>query len=136
MNYTNYIIDPEVDIYVLAVMLTGSSIKAILMVICYKRGTASSKVLAMDMRNDIITSLVAVVCATIGDRYWSYADPVGAIFVWVTESQRILYFSGFIATSWFHHAIQHVPILVGVRAEAVQLSRILKVVIEHDDRIR
>ncbi|EYB95831.1 hypothetical protein Y032_0155g3043 [Ancylostoma ceylanicum] len=77
------------------------------------------------MRNDIATSLVAIVCATIGDRYWSYADPVGAILV-----------CGLIATSWFHHAIQQVPILVGVRAERDQLSRILKIVIEHDDRIR
>ncbi|EPB67056.1 cation diffusion facilitator family transporter [Ancylostoma ceylanicum] len=116
---------PEVNILVLAIMLSGSSIKIILMVICYKRGTASSKVLAMDMRNDIATSLVAIVCATIGDRYWSYADPVGAILV-----------CGLIATSWFHHAIQQVPILVGVRAERDQLSRILKIVIEHDDRIR
>ncbi|VDK84596.1 unnamed protein product [Cylicostephanus goldi] len=64
-------------------MFTGSGIKAILMVICYKRGTASSKVLAMDMRNDIVTSLVAVVCATIGDKFWIYADPVGAIIVWL-----------------------------------------------------
>ncbi|KAK6746622.1 hypothetical protein RB195_000101 [Necator americanus] len=118
-------IDPEVDILVLAIMLGGSSIKIILMVICYKRGTASSKVLAMDMRNDIGTSLVAVVCATIGDRYWSYADPVGAILV-----------CGLIATSWFHHAIQNVPVLVGVRAERDEMSRILKIVIEHDERIR
>ncbi|EYB95834.1 hypothetical protein Y032_0155g3044 [Ancylostoma ceylanicum] len=35
---------PEVNILVLAIMLSGSSIKIILMVICYKRGTASSKV--------------------------------------------------------------------------------------------
>ncbi|CAJ0604386.1 unnamed protein product [Cylicocyclus nassatus] len=118
-------IAPEVDIYVLAIMFTGSGIKAILMVICYKRGTASSKVLAMDMRNDIVTSLVAVVCATIGDKFWIYADPVGAIIV-----------CALIATSWFYHALQQVPILVGVRGERDQLSRILKIVIEHDDRIK
>ena len=35
----------------------------------------------MDMRNDIAIALVAVVAATVGDKYWKYADPVGAIIV-------------------------------------------------------
>uniref|UniRef100_A0A0N4WWH3 ZT_dimer domain-containing protein n=1 Tax=Haemonchus placei TaxID=6290 RepID=A0A0N4WWH3_HAEPC len=81
---------------VIALMLLGSLLKGIFMIVCYKRGSASSKVLAMDMRNDICTSIVAITCATIGDYYWPYADPIGAIIV----------------------------------------CRILKIVIEHDERIR
>ncbi|KAK6037590.1 cation efflux family protein [Cooperia oncophora] len=106
-------------------MLLGSSLKFLLMIVCYKRGTTSSKTLAMDMRNDIITSVVAISCATIGYYYWAYADPVGAIVV-----------CGSIAFSWFNNALGYVPILVGVRGERDELSRILKIVIEHDERIR
>lgn len=36
----------------------------------------------MDQRNDIITSVVALTSAFIGDKYWIYADPIGAICVW------------------------------------------------------
>ncbi|KAK6017519.1 cation efflux family protein, partial [Ostertagia ostertagi] len=115
---------PEVNIYIIVIMLFGSLLKTLFMVVCYKRGSASSKVLAMDMRNDVITSLVAISCATIGYYYWPYADPVGAIVV-----------CGLIAISWFQNALEYVPILVGVRGERDHLSRIIKIVIEHDDRI-
>lgn len=36
----------------------------------------------MDMRNDIATSAVAIVAAFVGDRYWKYADPLGASIMW------------------------------------------------------
>nr|CDJ89849.1 Cation efflux protein domain containing protein [Haemonchus contortus] len=116
---------PEVNLLVIALMLLGSLLKGIFMIVCYKRGSASSKVLAMDMRNDICTSIVAITCATIGDYYWPYADPIGAIIV-----------CALIAISWFNNALHYVPILVGVRGEKDNLSRILKIVIEHDERIR
>ncbi|CAI2351369.1 unnamed protein product [Caenorhabditis sp. 36 PRJEB53466] len=118
-------INPVMDFPTLAIMLGGSTIKIFLCLVCYRRGSNSTKVLAMDMRNDIATSIVAIVCATVGDRYWSYADPLGAILV-----------CGVIATSWYRHALEHVPNLVGRRAESEHLSRILKIVIEHDPRIK
>lgn len=118
-------INPVMDIPTLSIMLGGSAVKIILCLICYRRGSSSTIVLAMDMRNDIATSVVAIVCATIGDRYWPYADPIGAILV-----------CGVIATSWYGHALGHVPHLVGKRAEGDNLSRILKIVIEHDPRIK
>ncbi|PIO65699.1 hypothetical protein TELCIR_12613, partial [Teladorsagia circumcincta] len=81
-------IAPEMNALVITVMLSGSVLKTILMVICYRRGTASCRVLAMDMRNDIATTLVAVVCATIGSLYWKYADPVGGILVWMKRKRK------------------------------------------------
>ncbi|PIC35195.1 hypothetical protein B9Z55_014625 [Caenorhabditis nigoni] len=118
-------INPEMDIPTLSIMLGAAAVKIILCLVCYRRGSSSSIVLAMDMRNDIATTIVAIVCATIGDRYWPYADPLGAILV-----------CGVIATSWYGHALEHVPHLVGKRAEGENLSRILKIVIEHDPRIK
>ncbi|VDL71595.1 unnamed protein product [Nippostrongylus brasiliensis] len=94
--------------------------QAFLMVLCYKRGSASSKVLAMDMRNDIIMTFVAVFCATFGYLFWPYVDPLGAIIV-----------CALIAISWFHNAMEHVPILVGVRGERDHLCRTLKIMVYH-----
>ncbi|CAB3406155.1 unnamed protein product [Caenorhabditis bovis] len=118
-------INPVMDFTTLSLLLGGSATKLILCIVCYRRGTSSSLVLAMDMRNDICTAMVAIVCATIGHRYWMYADPAGAILV-----------CGVIATSWYRNALEHLPHLVGRRAAAENLSRILKIVIEHDDRIK
>lgn len=52
------------------------------MLISYKHNSSNSKILALDQRNDIITSIVAIGGAFIGDNYWLYADPFGAILVW------------------------------------------------------
>ncbi|KAE9419204.1 hypothetical protein Angca_009104, partial [Angiostrongylus cantonensis] len=118
-------IDTDVNLLVLSAMLGGSLIKLIVIIVCYKRGSPSSKVIAMDMRNDIATSLIAIIAATIGGIFWPYADPVGAIIV-----------CGLIAVSWFRYSLEHVPILVGVRAERNRLIRVLKIAVEHDNRIR
>ncbi|GMR48228.1 hypothetical protein PMAYCL1PPCAC_18423, partial [Pristionchus mayeri] len=121
----NDTIHPDMNLITLIILLSGCSAKAVLMIICFKRGTASSKVLAMDMRNDIATSTVAIIAAFVGDRYWKYADPLGACIV-----------CGIIAVNWFHHALEHIPSLTGVRGEKEHLSRILKIAIEHDERIQ
>lgn len=58
--------------------------------------------LALDQRNDAITSIVGLAGAYIGDRYWVYADPVGAILVCT-----------FVAWSWFCNAVEQVGIFMG-----------------------
>ncbi|PAV57477.1 hypothetical protein WR25_26893 isoform D [Diploscapter pachys] len=93
---------PVMDIPILGILIGGTAIKVVLMIVCYKRASASSKVLAMDMRNDIATTLVALCCAFLGSHFWSYADPVGAIFI-----------CSLVAISWFRNASEYIPSLVG-----------------------
>lgn len=45
-------------------------------------------------------------------------------------------FSFFIALSWFLNACQQIPLIAGLRAERVHLSRILNIAINHDKRIK
>ncbi|CAI4231909.1 unnamed protein product [Auanema sp. JU1783] len=118
-------IKTDVDLTIIIIMLSGSLAKTILLVLCYRRGTPASMVLALDMRNDVATALMATACAFVGANYWSYADPCGAIIV-----------CGLISISWFRHALENVPQLVGIRADKEILSRILKIAVDHDDRIR
>uniref|UniRef100_A0A7I4YQT6 ZT_dimer domain-containing protein n=1 Tax=Haemonchus contortus TaxID=6289 RepID=A0A7I4YQT6_HAECO len=75
--------------------------------------------------NDVASRASAVIFAHIGDKYWRIADPLGAILL-----------STMIAISWFRHAVENVPQLIGRRAEQEQVSRILRIAIDHDDRIR
>ncbi|GMS82571.1 hypothetical protein PENTCL1PPCAC_4746, partial [Pristionchus entomophagus] len=117
-------IDVNMNLVTLIILLAGCAMKFVLMIICFKRGSDSSKVIGMDMRNDIATSLVALVAAFVGSRWWKYADPAGACIV-----------CSIIAFNWFYHALEHIPSLTGVRAEQEHISRVLKVAIDHDERI-
>ncbi|RCN48565.1 cation efflux family protein [Ancylostoma caninum] len=51
---------PKVDIPTLVILCTGTSIKAVLFLVCRSRNTSASRVLAIDQRNDCITNLVAL----------------------------------------------------------------------------
>ncbi|GMR45181.1 hypothetical protein PMAYCL1PPCAC_15376 [Pristionchus mayeri] len=117
-------IDVDMNLVTLIILLAGCALKAVLMVVCFKRGSPSAKVIAMDMRNDIATSSVAIVAAFVGARYWKYADPAGACIV-----------CSIVAFNWFSHAIEHIPSLTGVRAEQEHLSRVLRIGMQHDERI-
>ncbi|XGW25676.1 hypothetical protein V3C99_006802 [Haemonchus contortus] len=116
---------PEMTRLTVVVMALQTALKAILSWICYRMGTPSSIVIAMDLRNDVASRASAVIFAHIGDKYWRIADPIGAILL-----------STIIAISWFRHAVENVPQLIGRRAEQEQVSRILRIAIDHDDRIR
>uniref|UniRef100_A0A7E4ZV08 ZT_dimer domain-containing protein n=1 Tax=Panagrellus redivivus TaxID=6233 RepID=A0A7E4ZV08_PANRE len=118
-------VDPDLNLPTILLLSTGISSKIILMIACYKNGTTISKLLALDQRNDAITNVVAFVGAFVGDHYWKYADPIGAILVCT-----------FIATSWFSNAFEHLPILTGRRAEKEHIGRILNIALTHDDRIK
>ncbi|CAJ0938804.1 unnamed protein product, partial [Mesorhabditis belari] len=115
----------KLDYFSGGLMLAGAGLKIVLAVICFKRGTPSSKILAIDMRNDAVTCLTAFFAVLIAHKWWKYADPIGAILV-----------CSVIAFNWFSHAIENIPQLVGVRGESHLLSRVIRVSIKHDQRIR
>ncbi|PIO66837.1 cation efflux family protein [Teladorsagia circumcincta] len=70
---------PQMTTATLLIMWMQTMLKAILSYACYKQGTPSSVVIAMDLRNDVASRICAVIFAYIGDKYWRVADPIGAI---------------------------------------------------------
>ncbi|ETN69873.1 cation diffusion facilitator family transporter [Necator americanus] len=116
---------PEMTLLTVVIIGVQTMLKALLSWICYRHGSPSSIVIAMDLRNDVATRVSAVIFAYIGDEYWRLADPIGAILLCTT-----------IAISWFRHALEYIPHLVGKRAEQEELSRILKIATDHDSNIR
>ncbi|VDK62363.1 unnamed protein product [Onchocerca ochengi] len=121
----NKSIYPNASITTICILVSACSIKVLLMIFCYKHGTPGSRTLAMDQRNDIITSTAALISAFIGDKYWLYADPIGAICVCT-----------FVASSWFFNAVHNIPMLVGKRGDQENLSRIIRICVDHDDHIK
>ncbi|CAJ0586020.1 unnamed protein product, partial [Mesorhabditis spiculigera] len=122
---SNDSMNAKIDYFSGGLMLGGAGLKIVLAVICFKRGTPSSKVLAMDMRNDAVTCLTAFCAALIAHKWWKYADPIGAILV-----------CSIIAFNWFSHAVENIPQMVGVRGDPRLLSRVIRVASQHDSRIK
>uniref|UniRef100_A0A0N4U3P4 ZT_dimer domain-containing protein n=1 Tax=Dracunculus medinensis TaxID=318479 RepID=A0A0N4U3P4_DRAME len=118
-------INPDINLPTIIILFGGCSMKGILMFFCFKHGTSGSRTIALDMRNDLLTSAVALASAYVGDRIWLYADPLGAISVCT-----------FVALSWFNNAIDSIPMMVGKRAQQENLSRIIRICIEHDSHIK
>ena len=75
-------IDPRVDAAAITLMCVTIVVKFTLMLVCHRYRSPSTRLLALDQRNDVITNIVALVCGLIGTHLWKYADPIGAILVW------------------------------------------------------
>ncbi|CAG9533744.1 unnamed protein product [Cercopithifilaria johnstoni] len=121
----NKSIYPNANATTICILVAACVVKILLMIFCYKHGTPGSRALAMDQRNDVITGAVALISAFIGDKYWHYADPIGAICVCT-----------FVASSWFCNAVNNIPMLVGKRGDQENLSRIIRICVQHDEHIK
>ncbi|VDD85772.1 unnamed protein product, partial [Enterobius vermicularis] len=114
-SIVNKTVHPDANLPTILILVSGCFCKVVLMSACYRHGTPSS-------RNSFAKSLVYTY---VGDHYWAYADPLGAICV-----------CSFIAFSWFYNAIDNIPMMVGKRAEQENLSRIIRLCMEHDSNIK
>lgn len=108
-------------------IIVGSTIlsKVILLIFCLRQKTPNGKVLALDQRNDIITNTFAIIAAIVGQYFWLYADPLGAIIV-----------SAFVCGTWFYVAYGQIPILSGKRASVEYINRIIRLCCEHEPPIK
>ncbi|CAI2353538.1 unnamed protein product [Caenorhabditis sp. 36 PRJEB53466] len=106
------------------IMVCTVLIKLSLYLFCKRYKEPSVNVLAMDHRNDCISNTVALICAWLGTKYSYYFDPAGAILV----SCYILY-------TWVQTGREHLAKLSGKTAEPEFINRIIKVCLDHDNRI-
>ncbi|CAI4231995.1 unnamed protein product [Auanema sp. JU1783] len=116
---------PTMDFYTMSILIVQTVLKALFCYLCYRRSSTSSLVIAMDLRNDIVTRCLALVFALSGDYVWKYADSVGAVII-----------CSIITVSWIRHISEIVPNLIGKRGNQQNISRILKIVLDHDERIK
>uniref|UniRef100_A0A914UKI4 Cation efflux protein transmembrane domain-containing protein n=1 Tax=Plectus sambesii TaxID=2011161 RepID=A0A914UKI4_9BILA len=114
----NNTVDPRMALPTVGLVLGVIIAKAALYVLCARRHTSNSDVLAMDQRNDVITNFVALVGALVGTYVWPYADPLGAIGVCT-----------YIALNWFRTAGGQVSLLSGKTAGGETINRIIKLAV-------
>uniref|UniRef100_A0A0N5AEV5 ZT_dimer domain-containing protein n=1 Tax=Syphacia muris TaxID=451379 RepID=A0A0N5AEV5_9BILA len=118
-------VDPHVTVVVASVMCTGTLAKFVLLLFCWKYDSPNSRLLALDQRNDIMTNIVALGAAYIGEKWWLYADPLGGSLVCL-----------YIVMSYIKSAQTQIPLLIGKGAKPEFISRLAKIAIDHDPRIK
>ncbi len=84
----------------------------------------STRVLAQDHRNDCLSNSIALICAYSAQKLWVYLDPIGAVFVAI-----------YIAVTWYRTGREQLLMLSGRSAPPDLINRIIKVCIDHDERI-
>uniref|UniRef100_A0A0N4ZR94 ZT_dimer domain-containing protein n=1 Tax=Parastrongyloides trichosuri TaxID=131310 RepID=A0A0N4ZR94_PARTI len=108
----------------LFIIIFGITCKILLLILYKKTNTPSSRVISFDLKNDILTNIVALVCAYIGKKYWIYIDPIGAIIVCL-----------FVVYSWYGNLKEQIPLIVGGQLKQEEYNRIIHLSITHDRRI-
>lgn len=72
---------PTVDAPTIAIMVATIVIKFALYVYCRRIDSLSTRALAQDHMNDVVSNIVSLVTAFLGARVWKQADPIGAISI-------------------------------------------------------
>uniref|UniRef100_A0A915NXG9 Cation efflux protein cytoplasmic domain-containing protein n=1 Tax=Meloidogyne floridensis TaxID=298350 RepID=A0A915NXG9_9BILA len=118
-------IHPKVDLFTVGIMIGTIFVKLCLFFLCNRfKSDLSIRVLAQDHRNDCLSNAIALICAFGAQKFWLYLDPIGAIIVAL-----------YIAVTWYKTGKEHLVMLVGRSAEPEFIIRIIKVCIDHDERI-
>ncbi|CAJ0566190.1 unnamed protein product, partial [Mesorhabditis spiculigera] len=115
---------PGLDLITLGLMVATIILKLIMWIVCYRRGTTSSKVLAIDQRNDVLTVSVAIIGATTS-KYWKYADPLAASLI-----------ATYVAFSWIMVVLEQFPRVSGRVCTPEEYSRVARICVEHSQHIK
>ncbi|CAJ0560216.1 unnamed protein product, partial [Mesorhabditis spiculigera] len=120
----NQATSPGLDLITLGLMVATIILKLIMWIVCYRRGTTSSKVLAIDQRNDVLTVSVAIIGATTS-KYWKYADPLAASLI-----------ATYVAFSWIMVVLEQFPRVSGRVCTPEEYSRVARICVEHSQHIK
>ncbi|KAG5615795.1 hypothetical protein H5410_015619 [Solanum commersonii] len=108
-----------------AIMLTATGIKFVLWIYCRSSGNKIVRAYAKDHYFDVVTNVVGLVAAVLGDRFYWWIDPVGAIVLAV-----------YTITNWSGTVLENAVSLVGQSAPPEFLQKLTYLVLRHDPQIK
>ncbi|VFQ59267.1 unnamed protein product [Cuscuta campestris] len=112
-------------IWLYTIMLTATAVKLILWIYCKSSRNEIVRAYAKDHYFDVVTNVVGLVAAVLGDRFFWWIDPVGAIVLAV-----------YTITNWSGTVLENAVSLVGQSASPEVLQKLTYMVLRHDPRIK
>nr|GLL36518.1 metal tolerance protein 4-like isoform X1 [Ipomoea trifida] len=112
-------------VWLYTIMLTATGVKLILWMYCRSSGNKIVRAYADDHYFDVVTNVVGLVAAVLGDRFYWWIDPTGAIALAL-----------YTIINWSGTVLENAVSLVGQSAPPEVLQKLTYMVLRHDPRIK
>uniref|UniRef100_A0ACD5ZG68 Uncharacterized protein n=1 Tax=Avena sativa TaxID=4498 RepID=A0ACD5ZG68_AVESA len=112
-------------IWLYSIMLSATAVKLALWFYCRSSGDSIVRAYAKDHYFDVITNVVGLVSAVLGDKFFWWIDPAGAVLLAV-----------YTITNWSGTVIEHAVTLVGQSAPPEMLQMLTYLAMKHDARVQ
>ncbi|XP_058748520.1 metal tolerance protein 4-like [Vicia villosa] len=107
-------------IWLYSIMIFATVVKLILWLYCRSSGNQIVRTYADDHHFDVVTNVVGLVAAILGDKYYWWIDPVGAILLAI-----------YTITNWSRTVMENAVSLVGQSASPEFLQKLTYLVVRH-----
>ncbi|OVA20715.1 Cation efflux protein [Macleaya cordata] len=112
-------------VWLFSIMLSATVVKLILWFYCRSSGNQIVRAYAEDHYFDVVTNIVGLVAAVLGDKFYWWIDPVGAIVLAV-----------YTISNWSGTVMENAVSLVGQSAPPEVLQKLTYLVIRHHPQIK
>ncbi|XP_043693471.1 metal tolerance protein 4-like isoform X3 [Telopea speciosissima] len=112
-------------VWLYAIMLSATVIKLGLWIYCRTSGNKIVRAYAEDHYFDVVTNIVGLVAAVLGDKFYWWIDPVGAIILAI-----------YTISNWSGTVLENAASLVGQSAPPEVLQKLTYLVIRHHPKIK
>ncbi|XP_019164242.1 PREDICTED: metal tolerance protein 4-like [Ipomoea nil] len=103
-----------------SIMITATVVKLCLWIYCRSSGNDIVKAYAKDHYFDVVTNLVGLLAAVLGDKFYWWIDPTGAIILAI-----------YTITNWSGTVLENAASLVGRSAPPEVLQKLTYLVVQH-----
>ncbi|KAK1307799.1 Metal tolerance protein 4 [Acorus calamus] len=112
-------------VWLYTIMLTATVVKLALWLYCRSSGNSIVRAYAKDHYFDVVTNVVGLAAAVLGDKFYWWIDPAGAIVLAV-----------YTISNWSGTVFENAVSLVGQSAPPEMLQKLTYLVIRHDPQIK
>ncbi|XP_068659551.1 metal tolerance protein 4 [Aristolochia californica] len=112
-------------VWLYSIMLGATAVKLVLWLYCRTSRNKIVRAYAQDHYFDVVTNVVGLAAAVLGDKFYWWIDPVGAIILAV-----------YTIANWSGTVIENAASLIGQSAPPEMLQKLTYLVIRHDQQIK
>ncbi|CAN6279835.1 unnamed protein product [Urochloa humidicola] len=112
-------------IWLYSIMLSATAVKLVLWLYCKSSGNSIVQAYAKDHYFDVITNVVGLVAAVLGDKFLWWIDPAGAVLLAV-----------YTIVNWSKTVLENAVTLVGQCAPPEMLQMLTYLAMKHDTRVK
>ncbi|XP_048138665.1 metal tolerance protein 4-like [Rhodamnia argentea] len=124
-NHSSERMTSEQLVWLYTIMLTATGVKLMLWIYCRSSGNTIVRAYAKDHYFDVVTNVVGLVAAVLGDKFFWWIDPFGAVVLAV-----------YTISNWSGTVLENAVSLVGQSAPPEVLQKLTYLALRHHPQIK